>query len=427
MVVLLAAIAERSKIVILVSSLTTTVPSSSFRILSSSSSYSSYITALRSSSSSSSAPISSIPAPIHIVRVSDCKSPLGTDRAQKKIHWKQAVYDSDGDKKDRNNDNKPFTSNASAFAVVEHTWNWCQYFVRKLELCPWAPTSIDTPGAIQFFVVMMDGNSQSISSDNDNENDGENQICSAIINSVAQIFTDNVMKSTNVEQNHTYDDDDDDDNSKQQQQQLSSLERAAIYFVLFVHDSTTMTTVNEDVSGPTTGSKIHSVRTKHNPTPSDNDDDGENTYENFMTFYEWFMDLEDGHTKTSKVTGKSEMIPSIYDEHPDVIVAPFHPRWTFSDTSSSDVGGNKSNDDTDTKIDEDDDETIDPIAYEKRSPYPTISIVSARTVEQAGEGVTRKIGIHNEQLLSNYRDIPKFWRSSVFGRSSEGRTFEDIN
>ena len=71
--------------------------------------------------------------------------------------------------------------------------------------------------------------------------------------------------------------------------------------------------------------------------------------ESFFDFIDWFTELE-------------EDWPEEYD---NVIVAPFHPSWEF--------GGM------------DDDPCLD---YEKRSPYPLVTLVSTDVVEKAGATVT---------------------------------------
>jgi Protein of unknown function (DUF1415) len=58
----------------------------------------------------------------------------------------------------------------------------------------------------------------------------------------------------------------------------------------------------------------------------------------------------------------------------DGIVAPFHPDWVFAGEPQS-------------------------LQYEKRSPYPTVTLVSTRVVDKAGEEATKQIGTQNEKTL----------------------------
>ena len=79
-------------------------------------------------------------------------------------------------------------------------------------------------------------------------------------------------------------------------------------------------------------------------------------------------------------------------------MAPFHPQWSFAsddDGSSSEDGLPWSN-----------------VEFEKRSPYPTVTLVAARVVEAAGEEVTSKIGEHNEQVLldADPSELAELWK-----------------
>jgi hypothetical protein len=57
-----------------------------------------------------------------------------------------------------------------------------------------------------------------------------------------------------------------------------------------------------------------------------------------------------------------------------VTLAPFHPSWTYGDDN-------------------------DPLCMEKRSPYPLVSLVATRVIDQAGEAATQRIAATNEQTL----------------------------
>eukprot|EP00536_Pseudo-nitzschia_multiseries_P013391 jgi/Psemu1/290834/fgenesh1_pg.570_\ len=98
----------------------------------------------------------------------------------------------------------------------------------------------------------------------------------------------------------------------------------------------------------------------------------QSSYSSFFEYIDWFTELEDDW-------------PEELDE--DVIVAPFHPAWEFGTDDYEDG--------------EDDDATTITacLDYEKRSPYPLVTLVSTRVVEKAGEAVTNAIGEHNEDIL----------------------------
>ena len=97
----------------------------------------------------------------------------------------------------------------------------------------------------------------------------------------------------------------------------------------------------------------------------------------FGSFYEWFIDLEDRWLEAAE---EGEMEDRI-------TLAPFHPDWHF--------GAN----DQDDGIDNDDNNLA--LNFEKKSPFPTISIVSAEVIDKAGEAATKQIGINNAKLLQS--------------------------
>jgi hypothetical protein len=97
----------------------------------------------------------------------------------------------------------------------------------------------------------------------------------------------------------------------------------------------------------------------------------------FIDFYNWFEELEDDWMQE------------------EVIVAPFHPDWEFAGEAES-------------------------LQYEKRSPHPAVSIVSALVVEQAGAAATEQIGIQNEAILldKDPLELEALWTESC--RIQEG-------
>ena len=99
-------------------------------------------------------------------------------------------------------------------------------------------------------------------------------------------------------------------------------------------------------------------------------------YWEFGSFYAWFLDVEDAYLDSS------------FDE---VTLAPFHPDWQFQDDEPA-------------------------LAYEKKSPYPTISIVSRAVVDKAGKEVTSSIAGHNEDILlgRGYENLRELYQRQVF-------------
>jgi hypothetical protein len=86
----------------------------------------------------------------------------------------------------------------------------------------------------------------------------------------------------------------------------------------------------------------------------------------FPDFYDWYIDEED-----NALDDAEEDENSIANH---VTWAPFHPEYEF----------------------EGDDECL---WVEKRSPYPTVSIVSSAVIDSAGLSVTEYIGKNNEEIL----------------------------
>jgi len=92
----------------------------------------------------------------------------------------------------------------------------------------------------------------------------------------------------------------------------------------------------------------------------------------FVDFYNWFDDMEESWPLME-----------------DVIIAPFHPDWVFDGEAES-------------------------LQYEKRSPYPTVTLVSTKVVDRAGEEATRLIGLQNEKTLLSrtLKELQKMWEQS---------------
>jgi len=97
----------------------------------------------------------------------------------------------------------------------------------------------------------------------------------------------------------------------------------------------------------------------------------------FEGFYEWFTGMEDlwlDIAEEEKEQGhRHHRMP-----HPAVhlTVAPFHPDWRFSEEGDD-----------------------DPLAIEKQSPYPTVSIVATSVINKAGSAATEQIAKTNELTL----------------------------
>lgn len=88
-------------------------------------------------------------------------------------------------------------------------------------------------------------------------------------------------------------------------------------------------------------------------------------YDDFPTFYDWFVDLEERWTLAD-----------------DITLAPFHPEWKYS-------------------YNDDDDKSSSTLELEKQSPFPTITFVSTAIIDKAGPAATKKIAANNEAILQD--------------------------
>lgn len=95
----------------------------------------------------------------------------------------------------------------------------------------------------------------------------------------------------------------------------------------------------------------------------------------FMDFYEWFEQLEDDW------------------DIDEVTVAAFSPDWQFGD---------------------DTEETLS-LEFEKKSPHPTITLVSTKVIEQAGPAATEQISDQNYDTLTQKSpsELQQLWQESI--------------
>lgn len=136
----------------------------------------------------------------------------------------------------------------------------------------------------------------------------------------------------------------------------------------------------------------------------------------FETFYNFCTGLEDRLLNEDDVDMNelycTDMqytpLSSIGDE---VIIAPFHPEWRWNSFDTHET--------TQQNLDVQD----EPLNFEKKSPFPTISMVRSRVVFDAGEETTRRIGIHNERILSEMgsKTLEEFYKQNVYTcKNSQG-------
>ncbi len=127
----------------------------------------------------------------------------------------------------------------------------------------------------------------------------------------------------------------------------------------------------------------------------------------FENFYGFATDLEDklfheADEANEENDGETHDI-LIGDE---ITMAPFHPDWFFTS--------------------EDDDIQVsgeNPLDYEKMSPFPSISLVRTKVIEQAGEEATRRIGSQNEETLHSFgsKKLEKLYNENVLQPSRSSK------
>jgi hypothetical protein len=136
-------------------------------------------------------------------------------------------------------------------------------------------------------------------------------------------------------------------------------------------------------------------------------------YDSFPEFYNWFINLEDYwidqgsyidiDTEEDEVDREDSYYNSSSSIYDLVTLAAFHPQWEFG-----------SNDETD--------ESIQALNFEKTSPYPTISMVWTSAIDAAGPEATERIGIHNQRLLQEemtLSQLTKLYQQEVLNNDND--------
>lgn len=234
-------------------------------------------------------------------------------------------------------------------AAIEATHRWAANFVRPLQLCPWAGSSLDTPGAIRYWVLQVD---TKMMQSND-------------VQEVTFSHMESIIREAGKQLEQITSDD------------INPIDAsAAISFVILVP----MDTNEEDIL-------IESSTA--------------NTVVDFEPFHEFFLDLEDRlldeFDEYWDAFDEENMQDVNEDELPDgckFTIAAFHPDWRFNNNFDGE------NDSTSA------------VDYEKRTPYPTISIVMSSVIdalmdldseddfdETSSSVVTNRIAASNEKTL----------------------------
>ena len=224
--------------------------------------------------------------------------------------------------------------------AIDTTHRWASDFVRPLHLCPWAGSSLDTYGAIRYWLLLV------------NNDDGPENALFKEIERVVRAAGKQLELMTGEEFDRF--------GGKFKKIDAS----AAISFVILVP-----------------------MNANNDPEP----------LPNFESFHDFFLDLEDRLLEECDEYWDriyySEDDESNASDIPDgckFTVAAFHRNWKFNNVDNETRGG------------------VSAIDYEKRTPYPTISIVMSsaidalmdeNTEENSSSAVTNRIADSNEKTL----------------------------
>jgi hypothetical protein len=127
----------------------------------------------------------------------------------------------------------------------------------------------------------------------------------------------------------------------------------------------------------------------------------------FVEFYNWFCDFEDwlnwGTISTTVQQGQEESEEDISNF---ITLAPFHHEWTFGEEEDSPS-----------------------LHFEKKTPYPTVTLVWTDVIDSAGPIVTDKIAKQNEKTLrsKSCQELTEMYEQGVFQSSARSDLDEDLS
>jgi len=105
----------------------------------------------------------------------------------------------------------------------------------------------------------------------------------------------------------------------------------------------------------------------------------------FSDFFYWFSYIEEEYWGCN---------PELHDK---VTLAAFHPNWSYND-------------------EDDIDESLQLLEFEKKTPYPTVTFVSTEVVEAVSEDTTNRIAEKNEETLlqKNVQEMKSLYQNHVY-------------
>eukprot|EP00597_Dinobryon_sp_UTEXLB2267_P007273 CAMPEP_0170083302 /NCGR_PEP_ID=MMETSP0019_2-20121128/18692_1 /TAXON_ID=98059 /ORGANISM="Dinobryon sp., Strain UTEXLB2267" /LENGTH=369 /DNA_ID=CAMNT_0010298641 /DNA_START=1424 /DNA_END=2533 /DNA_ORIENTATION=+ len=239
--------------------------------------------------------------------------------------------------------------------AAEATLRWCDKFVAELELCPWAKLSLSRPGAIRLKIL----HHPVVSTSESHEDLKYYEAITRLAASELLFATDRSPGGSRPRELRLpgYD--------SFNLEDLTTLEgppktdpKLAITFIVMAPSLV-----------PLENNQRKNILWKRKNTQGRNSlKESPGGIMPFLDFYNFVLDLQAALFAEADA-GRS----SVGDL---VTLAGFHPQWEFQGMEDCAVN------------------------FEKRSPYPTVSIVLTEGIDAAGEAVTARVSKHNQEVLN---------------------------
>jgi hypothetical protein len=240
--------------------------------------------------------------------------------------------------------------------VAKLTFLWCNEFVSKLGLCPWAKLSLSRPGTVRVR-ILRDLSSHNVRSALKSYEYAIRNAASELLSVTGNSERNGVVHAIRMNVDPT----DEAHDSLKLEGPPAIDPKLAITFVVLAPSEP-----NSIASMPT---QLHSFSKSLS----------------FPHFHEFLNDLE--------LQLFDEADSGISSTGDLVTMAGFHPHWEFYGLPDS------------------------PLNYEKRSPYPTVSLVLTEGIEEAGEIATEQIAKHNKNILNSIgtQGLEQLFQNKVLG------------
>ena len=287
---------------------------------------------------------------------------------------------------------------AANFAA-ESTCRWCDLFVAELGLCPWARASLNSKNAVRIKILPLYDTSNG---------DDLLQRMDEVVRESSEQFLRSIGSITW----------DKDDSYEMDETKIHTFidPNVAITFVIAVPFPSSFSSMNKNQKNSLSACQSHKQYSSELSSilPPEFD---------FLNFVEFFNDLDDElyyEAEEFDLEKEQEQKSGNKEEQSNVplgksiTLAPFHPLWRFAPSDNENEGNFDDQNNIEQSID-----------FEKRSPYPTISIVLTKAITNAGaEMATDRIGMHNQAVLDQIKvdDLQKLFLQKVVKDPVESMT-----